>query len=918
MSFRDVACFHPTRKILLMIGVLTIVIFGHPGTGRAEVCNLQVATDGNPNYADMGSMLYSITSRWEQPKDKCWALWYWNHIARRQTLPMHVHGRELTDPIRQFNDYGYTMCSTVAGVNCSIWGAMGMPVKFWDISLHTVPEVFYDGRWHMYDSSLTALYTLCDGKTIAGVEDIGADGACAASGGKTEPGHIARYHCLNATGPNGFLAGCDCMRSLAEESKCFNPKGLKYRYYLNNWDLGHRTILNLRDHETYTRYYHRLDADSPHATAQGEKRAGYQADPAYFVPNESSGADPESANPRYHIRGNGQRNWTPPLTTEGLAESAYAASAVRAIAPAGVEPAQAGQPGEIVFKIEGANVITSLIIRAAVNRQTADDRASIAISTNNGLAWKEIWQAEKTGQLPVELQLIEPVNGSYEDLVKVSLLGKAAAAHAQLSSITFQTITQLNSKTLPTLRLGKNTVCVGSGEPSESTVLWPNLTNPDYKSYVVEEKNVRQPEQQPGYLAALCAEKGSEDAYVVFRMDAPRDIQRVTYGGRFYNRGPNAHTELLHSFDGGKTWISSYKLVDTTSPWDVIHYEKVAGIPAGTKSVLLKYLWGAAEAGPAVCGPYAVRMEANYAPAVAATKPLEVTFTWNERQGDYTSIQRSHRQLVEKLPFTYAINVGGADHPIMESVRIQFRGEGNSQYGYSDGKDTADATKFTDRWVTYGKNLALGKPYTCSVPCRDGWGANDGGGKILTDGIVGSPYVGGSAYQYGMLWHKGDTPQVTVDLGQAERCAAFRIQTGGYPFQDALKGEVQDRIEVFTSADGKQYASQGYFDCRLRWKDIAVNDVWPDEETLKGPNYLLVAKEPVQARYVRFAITPQRILSVSEVQVLDSITYEPFDLKLALPDGRDRSDITACNPRHFPSQARNVGKGGGKSRKHQD
>ncbi len=82
-------------------------------------------------------------------------------------------------------------------------------MKFWDISLHTVPEVFYDGRWHMYDNSLTALYTLCDGKTIAGVEDIGAEGACEASGGKREPGHIAKYHCLNATSPNGFLTGCD-------------------------------------------------------------------------------------------------------------------------------------------------------------------------------------------------------------------------------------------------------------------------------------------------------------------------------------------------------------------------------------------------------------------------------------------------------------------------------------------------------------------------------------------------------------------------------------------------------------------------------------------------------------------------------------------------------------------------------------
>ena len=28
-------------------------------------------------------------------------------------------------------------------------------------------------------------------------------------------------------------------------------------YYYNNWDRGHRYILNLRDNEVYTRYYRR-------------------------------------------------------------------------------------------------------------------------------------------------------------------------------------------------------------------------------------------------------------------------------------------------------------------------------------------------------------------------------------------------------------------------------------------------------------------------------------------------------------------------------------------------------------------------------------------------------------------------------------------------------------------------------------
>ena len=46
--------------------------------------------------------------------EKCRAMFYWNHIARRQTNPIMLHGFALTDPIRQFNDHGYTMCSTIS------------------------------------------------------------------------------------------------------------------------------------------------------------------------------------------------------------------------------------------------------------------------------------------------------------------------------------------------------------------------------------------------------------------------------------------------------------------------------------------------------------------------------------------------------------------------------------------------------------------------------------------------------------------------------------------------------------------------------------------------------------------------------------------------------------------------------------
>ncbi|MCL2641388.1 MAG: hypothetical protein FWD53_11115, partial [Phycisphaerales bacterium] len=117
----------------------------------AQVANLKVVTDANPDYHDMESMVRSIPYNSQTDAATMYALFYWDHKARRQTQPMALHGFDLTDPIRQYNDYGFLMCSTITGLKCSVWNYMGYPSRFWDITMHTVPDVWYDGAFHHYD-----------------------------------------------------------------------------------------------------------------------------------------------------------------------------------------------------------------------------------------------------------------------------------------------------------------------------------------------------------------------------------------------------------------------------------------------------------------------------------------------------------------------------------------------------------------------------------------------------------------------------------------------------------------------------------------------------------------------------------------------------------------------------------------------
>ena len=838
---------------------LTLLLLVLAGPLQAQVYNVKVVTDASPDYSDLDSLIHSVTARWPTPQEKCWALFYWNHIARRQTAPMILHGMELTDPIRQFNDYGYTMCSTVAGINCSLWNALGLKVRYWDIASHTVSEVFYDGRWHIYDNSMSALYTLCDGKTIAGVEDVGKPGACAASGGKVEPGHIARYHCLTANGPDSFLTGADTGRSLREEAHCFNPNAIKYRYYFYDWDRGHRYILNLREGETYTRYYHSLGQEAK-----------------FYVPNH--GRDPDETDQgksRFRIRGNGVWIFNPPLTAAQLPQCAHQVTNLRAVQRTGFEgglqPIRAGAAGRGGLQDRRGQCHHQVEDSRLFYRATAADHNAIFISTTNGLTWQELFDNNKIGFLPVSVIWQDP--GHYEVLVKFQLQSQETPADTELENVWFEAITMLNSKTQPRLNIGTNTVHVGVGEQTDSLVLWPDLQGGKAKPLIVEQKNMTSRPKHPEYMGVMHTVKPNEEGYVVFRIDTPRDLTRLVYGGRFYNRALRSHIDMLHSFDNGKTWMKSYSLTETRPPWDVIHYETIEHIPPGTRSVLMKYALESSAAGSDACSIYALRMEANYRPAEAAFKPIEVTFRWKEVQADRSLVERCHTELVTRVPHRYTINVGGADHPVVESLQVNLQGSGgivgfpvckgeptpggNRQgaggkftYGYSDGRN-AGGEKFIPRWQTRGTNLALGKPYTVSIPSGEHWGSGDPQGTKLTDGIVGPPYAGGPAASYGLCWTEGKQPVITVDLGSKQHCGAFAVHLTGYPFWDALKGEVKDEIEVLTSTDGTTYTSQGRFDFNLRWKDLPANFMAPDEETMTGPVFDLIPPRPVEARYVR-------------------------------------------------------------------
>ena len=75
--------------------VLVILALATLATGaRGEVYNLKIVTDASPDYSDLQSMIHSVAANWATPREKVWAMFYWNHIARR------YHNVDLSVPVR--------------------------------------------------------------------------------------------------------------------------------------------------------------------------------------------------------------------------------------------------------------------------------------------------------------------------------------------------------------------------------------------------------------------------------------------------------------------------------------------------------------------------------------------------------------------------------------------------------------------------------------------------------------------------------------------------------------------------------------------------------------------------------------------------------------------------------------------------
>ena len=138
------------------------------------VSNVKVVSDKVEDVSSIEAWKASFIKPGMTDREKGVAVWETCVKFRQQDAPprefLQASGT-VQDPIKTFNVYGYGMCSCVSSNVEALARAAGLKARGWGISHHSVPEVWWDGDWHLLDASLIN-YFYDAGGDIASVEEI--------------------------------------------------------------------------------------------------------------------------------------------------------------------------------------------------------------------------------------------------------------------------------------------------------------------------------------------------------------------------------------------------------------------------------------------------------------------------------------------------------------------------------------------------------------------------------------------------------------------------------------------------------------------------------------------------------------------------------------------------------------------------
>jgi hypothetical protein len=597
------------------------------------VSHVKVVSDKVPDVSSLAAWRKSFLKDGMTDQEKALAVWRSTVMFQHQDNPPReylTNEQDAQDPLKIFNVYGYSYCSVAScDIECLARYA-GLRARGWGINAHSVPEVFWDGGWHMLDASLINYFPKPDG-SLASVEDILAairdwykthpdlkgDGAKLRAfqhaggerGWKQGPDLLSRSPYYDGTGwwpahTHGWYSTMQEYDGTVPKDASRTGKPFLYEY---GYSQGYQVNIQLRPGERLTRnwsnrglHVNMKDGGTPRCMTGkiGIGALSYTTAYGDLAPGRV---------------GNGTVEYDVPVRS-----SAYRTGALEVdnLQPSAVRVQDPGRPASLIVRMPSSYVYLTgaLTFTATVG---SGGEIVVSFSDNNGLDWRELARVTSSGMQQVDLSPL--VLRRYDYRLKFALKG----ADTGFDALKVVHDVQHSQRALPALAQGANTITFSAG-PTEGTMTVEGATDLSLK-----DKQLTYADFHPtvsgfdGGKRLLLIGPGSEGS-ITFPITTPGDLVRLRFGGHYCAYDAEDGLDLQVSFDRGANWKTVDRAVGPTRGHCL--YVECAKVPAGTREALVRYSGTRRN----TTGILNFRIDADYREPSGGFRPVKVTYIWEE------------------------------------------------------------------------------------------------------------------------------------------------------------------------------------------------------------------------------------------------------------------------------------------------
>lgn len=379
-------------------------------TGDANLVNPKILPDSLPvqdPFVDTSSVQSIVNSvlaanpNATTDAQKAFVLWQWVVHSL-----YHFYDAQNPDPQNQLdstailNNYGYTRCWNQSRLMADLFQAAGYQTRTWNLTTHAVPEVFYGGAWHEYDTDQRKVYFAPDGTTVLGTQDLVSNPHAIFL--DTTPGGKTKYY-------GYFRYTAPYTANLYVTTGDNKPLGNIYPPVAH--DLG----ITLRKNETLMEYWSNIGKYHDNYLHSGPPPVYTNGDLVY-VPDLSQASYANGVSSQTNVSSSSQ---------DGLQPNLHAQSV--------------GSTSSVVYLVKSPYTLVGSLLSAQTYRATSNDSLSISLSLD-GTHWgSPVYTQSKLGYDNPTLNLSTSLNNGtlpeeYQYYVMFQWTATSAANGAGLAS----------------------------------------------------------------------------------------------------------------------------------------------------------------------------------------------------------------------------------------------------------------------------------------------------------------------------------------------------------------------------------------------------------------------------------------------------------------------------------------------------